>query len=58
MKQWSSDKVLVTIRKLSVDYQHIISCLSLHYAALCLTNVNINRPLLYFYGFRKVSVSE
>ena len=57
MIEWSSDKVSVTISKLSVYFSHIICCFHLHCAELCLTNANVNAPLTHFFGFYKVTVA-
>ena len=42
MIKWSSDKVYVTGNKFGVHSRHVIRCFLLHYAVLCLANVNIN----------------
>ena len=53
MKELSSDKVSVTVSKLSVYFTHTCTmrCFHLHYAVPYLTNVNLNVPLTNFYGF-------
>ena len=49
-------KISVTVSKLSVYFPHIIHYFYLHYAVLCLTNVNV--PLTHSYGFCNVTVVE
>ena len=58
MIKWSSDKVYVTVSKFGVHSRHVIRCFLLHYAVLCLANVNINTIPAYFYGILKVSFSQ
>ena len=41
-----------------LNVPHIIRYFHLHYAILCLTNVNVNAPLTNFYGFCKVTIVE
>ena len=48
--KWSSDKFYVTVNKFGVHSWHVIRCILLHYAVICLANVNINTLLAYFYG--------
>ena len=50
-KEWSNDKISVTMSKLSVYFPHTIRCFHLHHSVLCSNNVNKNAPLTYFYGF-------
>ena len=56
--RWSSDKVEVTVNTFGVHSRHVIRCFPLHYAVLCLPNVNINTLPAYFYGVWKVSFSQ
>ena len=55
MREWPSDKVSVTVSKLSIYFPHIIRCFHLHYAMLCLTNVNVDAPLTQVCGFCNVT---
>ena len=57
-REWSSDKVLITVRKFSVYSPHIIRCFHLFYAFLCFTNVEVNAPLTHLFGFCKVTVAK
>ena len=58
MREWSSDKISITVSKFSVNFPHIICCFYLHYAELGLTNVNLNVPLTHFCVFCKVCILE
>ena len=58
MRAWPSDKVSVTVSKLSVYFKHTVRCIHLHDAVLCLTKVNTNAPLTQFYGFFKVTFAD
>ena len=49
-REWSNDRVKVTVSKLRVYCPHIIRCFYSQHAVLNLTNVNVNTPLTQFYG--------
>ena len=57
-REWSYDKVSVTVSKLSVYFPLKIRCFQLHDVVLCLSNVNVNAPLTQFYGFCKVTFAD
>ena len=57
-REWSNDKVKVTVSKLRVYCPHIIRCFHSHHTVLYLTNVNVNTPLTQFYGFCEVTVEK
>ena len=49
--------VILLWHSLSLYFPHIC-CFHLHYAVLCLTNVNVKRPQTQYYGFCKVTFAD
>ena len=57
-REWSNDKVYVTVGKYRVYCPLIIRCFHSHHIVLYLTNVNVNTPLTHFYCFCSVIVEK